>query len=29
MEKAKKIKNIQLLLFLSLRLEGEEILTYQ
>ena len=29
MEKAKKIKNVQLLLFLSLRLEGEEILTYQ
>ena len=29
MEKAKKIKNFQLLLFLSLRLEGEETLTYQ
>ena len=29
MEKAKKIKNVQLLLFLSLRLEGEEALTYQ
>ena len=29
MEKAKKIKNFQLLLILSLRLEGEETLTYQ